>query len=129
MRDAFLCMTSGPPAPQSGRVAQFPAHGRSCCDRSGQRPVRTHRHPSVLLVADALNLAQHADGMVVAARMKETRIEEAREVRTILERSGGRAYGLVVMGSTKNAGRTTGVDTRATTSRPSPPEPTRPPAR
>ncbi len=55
--------------------------------------------PPILLVADALNLAKWVDGIIVAARLKKTTREEARETMTILQRSGGRALGVVANGA------------------------------
>ncbi len=104
MRDAFLCMTSGPLPPNPAELLSSPRMVDLIATAAASAQYVLIDTPPVLLVADALNLAQHADGIVVAARMKETRIEEAREVRTILERSGGRAYGLVVNGVDQKRG-------------------------
>jgi len=55
--------------------------------------------PPLLAVSDALVLAPHADGIILAARLNSTNREEAREVRTILERVGARVIGVVAGGA------------------------------
>ncbi|MHB8869899.1 MAG: tyrosine-protein kinase domain-containing protein [Thermoleophilia bacterium] len=54
--------------------------------------------PPLLLVADALALSSHADGVLIAARMRNTTVDEAREVRTILARASARPIGVVATG-------------------------------
>ena len=60
--------------------------------------------PPLLLVSDALNLAECVDGFVIATRIRTTTIEEARDVRAILERAGVRVLGLVANGVSRKRG-------------------------
>jgi capsular exopolysaccharide synthesis family protein len=51
--------------------------------------------PPLLLVADGLELARIADGIVLVARRDETTRDEARDVRNLVERLGIRLLGVV----------------------------------
>lgn len=52
--------------------------------------------PPMLVVADALELARHVDGMLVVSRAGRTTVEEAREVRTLVDRLGIPLLGAVL---------------------------------
>lgn len=52
--------------------------------------------PPLLLVADALELARHVDGVVVVARRNDVTSEEARDVRDLVERLGLNLLGVVL---------------------------------
>ena len=58
--------------------------------------------PPVLLVADALSLVGLADAVLLSCRLDSTTIEEAHEVRTVLQRAGARTLGLVAGGVRSN---------------------------
>lgn len=53
--------------------------------------------PPVLVVADALEVARHTDGMLVVSRANRTTFEEAREVRVLVERLQIPMLGVVLM--------------------------------
>jgi Mrp family chromosome partitioning ATPase len=55
--------------------------------------------PPVLVVADALSLVALVDAVIVCSRLNSSTIEEARQVRTLLHRTGAHALGLVAGGS------------------------------
>ncbi len=104
LQEGFLCMTSGPLPPNPAELLSSSRMGELIAAAAESADYILIDTPPILLVSDALNLADHANGVIVAARMRETRIDEAREVRTILERSGSRALGLVVNGVSKKRG-------------------------
>lgn len=104
MQGEFLCMTSGPLPPNPAELLSSSRMGDLLAAAADGADYVLIDTPPILLVSDALNLADKTDGVVVAARMRETRIEEAREVRTILERSDCRVLGLVVNGVSKKRG-------------------------
>lgn len=52
--------------------------------------------PPVLLVADALALVQHVDGVLITVRLHEVNRDQAIQTRNLLERSGARMLGLIV---------------------------------
>ena len=60
--------------------------------------------PPVLMVSDALSLAQYADGIIVTARLRATNTDEVRELRNLLSRSGARVIGSVAQGSKSGSG-------------------------
>ena len=54
--------------------------------------------PPVLLVSDALEIAKKVDGVVLVARLRETRVDEAYRARQSLERVGVKPLGVIVSG-------------------------------
>lgn len=58
--------------------------------------------PPVLMVADALAITPQVDGVLIAARLRQTKRDEAAHLRNLLERSGAHVLGLVV-GSDKRS--------------------------
>ena len=54
--------------------------------------------PPILLVSDALELASKVDEVVLVARLRSTKIEEARKTRDGLEKMGIKPLGVVVAG-------------------------------
>ncbi len=57
--------------------------------------------PPILLVSDALEIAKKVDGVILVARMRTTRVDEARMTRQSLERVGVKPLGIVVAGVAK----------------------------
>jgi Mrp family chromosome partitioning ATPase len=55
--------------------------------------------PPLLVVADAVSLFSVADAVLICSRVNSTTIEEAHEVRTLLQRTGAHALGLVAGGA------------------------------
>jgi receptor protein-tyrosine kinase len=60
--------------------------------------------PPILPVSDALALAPHADGVILAALLGVITRDEAHRVRSIFERAGVRIIGSVAGGTKKNPG-------------------------
>lgn len=105
MQKALFCMTSGPVPPNPAELLSSPRMGELIDAAAGHSEYVVIDTPPILLVSDALNLADHATGVLVAAKMKSTTIDEARDVRTVLQRSGCRILGLVVNGVGKKRRR------------------------
>ena len=57
--------------------------------------------PPILLVSDALEVAKKVDGVILVARMRATRLDEARLTRQSLERIGVKPLGVVLSGVAK----------------------------
>jgi len=101
----LLCVAAGPLPPNpsellaSRRMEEVIGAAAACADYV------ILDTPPLLLVSDALNLATHADGIIIAVRMRTATKDEAYDVKTMLERSGGRVFGLVANGvSSKQKG-------------------------
>ncbi|MCL5942021.1 MAG: Wzz/FepE/Etk N-terminal domain-containing protein, partial [Actinobacteria bacterium] len=81
----LYCITSGPlppnPAELTGSTKMLDLLSKAA-DLADHVIVDT---PPLLAVSDGLNLASHVDGVILSARMHSTTIDEAREVRTLLE--------------------------------------------
>lgn len=54
--------------------------------------------PPILLVSDALEIAKKVDGVILVARLRGTRVDEARMTRQSLERIGVKPLGTVLAG-------------------------------
>jgi Mrp family chromosome partitioning ATPase len=104
MQPALLCMTSGPLPPNPAELLTSPRMKELIQTAAGHAEYVVIDTPPVLLVSDALNLAQYTNGVIIASKMKGTTYDEARDVRTVLDRSGCRALGLVVNGVSKKRG-------------------------
>ncbi|MBN1461175.1 MAG: polysaccharide biosynthesis tyrosine autokinase [Armatimonadetes bacterium] len=96
-----LCMTSGPLPPNPAELLASPRMLELLKTAAAHTEYVVVDSPPVLLVSDALNVAEHTDGVIVAAKIKSTTVDEAREVRTVLERAGCRALGIVANGVDK----------------------------
>jgi succinoglycan biosynthesis transport protein ExoP len=101
MQQALLCMTSGPLPPNPAELLNSPRMKELIDTAAGHAEYVVIDTPPVLLVSDALNLAEHTNGVIIAAKMKGTTLDEARDVRTMLERSGCHALGIVANGVAK----------------------------
>ena len=101
MQSTMLCMTSGPLPPNPAELLSSPRMRELLATAAEHAEYVLVDTPPLLLVSDALNLADHADGIIVATKIKGTTIDEARDVRTMLQRSGSRALGLVANGVSK----------------------------
>jgi succinoglycan biosynthesis transport protein ExoP len=104
MQQALLCMTSGPLPPNPSELLTSPRMKELIQTAAGHAEYVVIDTPPVLLVSDALNLAEYTNGVIIASKMKGTTYDEARDVRTVLERSGCRALGIVVNGVGKKRG-------------------------
>jgi Mrp family chromosome partitioning ATPase len=104
MQQALLCMTSGPLPPNPAELLSSPRMKELIETAAGHAEYVIIDTPPMLLVSDALNLSEHTNGVIIAAKMKGTTLDEARDVRTALERSGCRALGIVANGVGKKRG-------------------------
>jgi succinoglycan biosynthesis transport protein ExoP len=104
MQQALLCMTSGPLPPNPAELLGSRRMKELIDTAAGHAEYVLIDTPPVLLVSDAINLAAHTNGVIIAAKMKGTTLDEARDVRTLLERSGCRALGIVANGVGKRRG-------------------------
>lgn len=104
MQPALLCMTSGPLPPNPAELLTSPRMKELIQTAAGHAEYVVIDTPPVLLVSDALNLAEYTNGVIIASKMKGTTYDEARDVRTMLDRSGCRALGIVVNGVGKKRG-------------------------
>jgi Mrp family chromosome partitioning ATPase len=104
MQTALLCMTSGPLPPNPSELLTSPRMKELIQEAAGHAEYVLIDTPPILLVSDALNLAEHTNGVIIAARMKGTTLDEARDVRTTLQRSGCRALGIVANGVSNKRG-------------------------
>ncbi len=94
----LLCMTSGPLPPNPAELLSSPRMQELIASAAAHAEYVVIDTPPLLLVSDALVLAKAVDGIIIACRVKSTTVDEAREVRTMLVRSGSRALGLVANG-------------------------------
>ena len=104
MARGVLCLASGPLPPNPAELLSSPRMKEIVDAARTAAEYVIIDTPPILLVSDALNLAEWVDGIIVTARVKKTTIDEAREIRTILQRSGGRALGVVANGARKRRG-------------------------
>lgn len=101
MQPALLCMTSGPLPPNPAELLSSPRMKELIETAAGHAEYVVIDTPPILLVSDALNLAEYTNGVIIASKMKSTTFDEARDVRTMLDRSGCHALGIVVNGVSK----------------------------
>ena len=98
LKKDLLCMTSGPLPPNPAELLGSPRMQELISTAAAHAEYVLIDGPPLLLVSDALNIAGQVDGIIITTRLKSTTIDEARDVRAVLERSGGRALGLVANG-------------------------------
>ncbi|MBN1458133.1 MAG: hypothetical protein JXA57_01265 [Armatimonadetes bacterium] len=101
----LLCLTSGPLPPNPAELLALPRMGeivKGLCSVSDYVLIDS---APILLVADAMSLAQQVDGVIVVSRAGKATIDQAREVRSVLERVGARPVGLVISGVKGDGGR------------------------
>ena len=94
----FYCVTSGPLPPNPAELVGSEQMATLIGEAAVNADYVLVDTPPVLLVADALSLVGLADALLVSCRLDSTTIEEAHEVRTVLQRSGARTLGLVAGG-------------------------------
>ena len=100
----FLCMTSGPLPPNPAELLASVKMQEFLTNVVGLADYVLIDSAPVLLVADALGIASRVDGVVVVTRLNSTTFDEAREMRTLMERVGARVIGVVVGGTRANQG-------------------------
>ncbi|MHB0980918.1 MAG: tyrosine-protein kinase domain-containing protein [Thermoleophilia bacterium] len=98
MQKNLYCITSGPLPPNPAELVASEKMIELLSQAAEAADYVLIDTPPVLLVSDALALAGQADGVIVAARMRNTTVDEAREARNILARSSARAIGVVATG-------------------------------
>jgi len=99
MAKGVLCLPSGPLPPNPAELLSAPRMKETLHTATTLAEYVIIDTPPILLVSDALNLADWVDGIIVAVRLKKTTHEEARNITTILKRSGGRTLGVVANGA------------------------------
>lgn len=94
----FLCLASGPLPPNPAELLASPKMAEVISSFGALADYVLLDAAPILLVADALAVAPHVDGTLVAARNNTTTSDEARETRQLLDRVGARLIGVVVNG-------------------------------
>ncbi|OFW62315.1 MAG: hypothetical protein A2Y74_06650, partial [Actinobacteria bacterium RBG_13_63_9] len=69
MQQALLCMTSGPLPPNPAELLSSPRMKELIETAAGHAEYVLIDTPPVLLVSDAINLAEHTNGVIIAAKM------------------------------------------------------------
>ena len=95
----FLCIAAGPLPPNP---AELLAMDRTTEVLRALTAICDHvviDAPPVLLVSDAAELAKKVNGVILVARFRATRTDEARRTRQSLERIGVKPLGVVVTGA------------------------------
>ncbi|OFV81657.1 MAG: hypothetical protein A2W26_13690 [Acidobacteria bacterium RBG_16_64_8] len=100
----FLCLTSGPLPPNPAELLASPRMGEILKTLGTLADHLLIDSAPVLSVADAVSLASRVDGVIVVSRASSATIDQAHEIRNILDRVGARLIGLVVTG-VKNGGK------------------------
>jgi succinoglycan biosynthesis transport protein ExoP len=104
LQKRLLCMTSGPLPPNPAELLGTPRMRELVSMATAHAEYVLIDTPPILLVSDALSLGDYADGIIIVSRIKKTTIDEARDTRTMLERSGIRALGIVANGVGRRRG-------------------------
>jgi polysaccharide biosynthesis transport protein len=94
----FYCVTAGPLPPNPAELLGSERMVTLLEEAAANADYVLVDTPPILLVADALGLMGAVDAVIVSARVRSTTIEEAHDVRSLLERSGARTLGLVAGG-------------------------------
>jgi Mrp family chromosome partitioning ATPase len=101
MQTGLLCLTSGPLPPNPGELLGSQRMKDLIAWAMSLAECVIIDSPPVLLVSDALNIANHTDGVIIATKIKGTTFGQAHEIRTTLQRSGCRVLGVVANGTPK----------------------------
>jgi succinoglycan biosynthesis transport protein ExoP len=104
MQSGLLCLTSGPLPPNPGELLGSQRMKDLIAWAVSLAECVIIDTPPVLLVSDAINIATHSDGVIIATKIKGTTYGQARDVRTILDRTGCRALGVVANGAPHKQG-------------------------
>jgi Mrp family chromosome partitioning ATPase/capsular polysaccharide biosynthesis protein len=100
----LLCLTSGPLPPNPAELLASPRMGEIIKSLTAVADHVLVDSAPLLPVVDAVSLAPRVDGVIIVARAGKTTIDQAREVKNVLERVGARPVGLVISG-VKSGGR------------------------
>ncbi len=94
----FYCLSSGPIPPNPAELVGSRQMAKLIADAAAAADYVLVDTPPLLVVSDAVSLFSAVDAVVICARINSTTVEQAREVRTILQRTGAHALGLVAGG-------------------------------
>jgi capsular exopolysaccharide synthesis family protein len=94
----LLCLTSGPIPPNPAELLASPRMSEILKALSSLADHVLIDSAPVLPVADTLSIAPRVDGVIIVCRAKTATSDNAREVRSTLERVGARLVGLVIAG-------------------------------
>lgn len=92
----FLCLTSGPLPPNPAELLASPRMADVLKSVTALTDYVIIDSAPVLLVADAVPLATRVDGVIVVARARLATIDQAREIRGMLDKVGARLVGVVI---------------------------------
>lgn len=98
MQKNLYCITSGPLPPNPSELVASSKMAELIAQAAESADYVIVDTPPLLLVADALALSSQVDGVIIAARMNNTTVDEARDVRAVLARSSARPIGVVATG-------------------------------
>ncbi len=105
----FLCLTSGPLPPNPAELLASPRTEEILKSLAALVDYVIVDSAPILLVADAVSLAPRVDGVIVVSRAGRATVDQAREIRNVLDRVGAPSLGLVISGvktkSTRGYGR------------------------
>lgn len=93
-----LCLTSGALPPNPGELMGSQQMKKLIEDIAALADYVLIDTPPILVVADALSLVGLVDGVIVCSRLNSSTIDEVRQVRTLLQRTGAHTLGLVAGG-------------------------------
>jgi capsular exopolysaccharide synthesis family protein len=95
----MYCITSGPLPPNPAELAGS-LRMQEVIDKAAESAdFVLVDSPPLLLVADGLSLAKHADGVIIATLLDETTRDEARQMMSMLRRVGANPVGIVAGGA------------------------------
>ena len=94
----LLCLTAGPLPPNPAELLSSPRMDEILQNLSALADHVLIDSAPLLLVADAVRLASRVDGVIIVSRASTATVDQAHEVRHILDRVGARSVGLVVSG-------------------------------
>jgi polysaccharide biosynthesis transport protein len=99
------CITSGSRRSMAAEVLDSPAVQQLLQELSRISDYVIVDGPPLLVVSEALDLAQRTDAVLVASRLNKTTPRDAGEVRKLLDRAGANVLGTVVTGGRPRSSR------------------------
>jgi len=94
-RSDLLCVPSGPLPPNPAELIGSQRMQRLIEEASGLADYVLIDSPPLLVVADALNIVERVDAVILCAKVGSATIEDAHRVRRLLERTRSKAIGVV----------------------------------
>lgn len=98
LRKNLYCLPSGPLPPNPAELLGSAKMGQIIYELKKTCDYLLIDTPPILPVSDALLLAQHVDAIILTARLNASTRGELEEVRSLLNRAGARAIGVVAGG-------------------------------